>query len=856
MAHGEHSAIDTIRRSLARIGYGPALVRQGYEFADFLSPGSPSPIRVAELAAFFQTPTSYRNACLAVVSPNGLDGAPLVAQYRALGAPMVFELAPNALRRWAMTSQADPRLLDSVEYSNVGNAFDEHRLDWGPDSILRAKGLGGQSEPTQLDFFDLGLLPLLQREVQSKLDRVLQSAIRAAMFAYDPNGKLSDSDFRALYRLIFRLVAGKLHSDRRSTNNYGQLTNADTVLAFIDDFYFKNTKPVYVLTQRDVPSIAWDVIARSFDFGNLSVDALSYVYENTLVTKETRKTYGTHGTPSSVAEFIVRHLPFEKLDVTKRKVFEPFSGHAVFLVAAMQRMKDLLGTSMASSERHDYFTASLTAMETESFAREVAWLSLVLADYPNPDNWRITEGDVFESQDFPMLLKNANIVLCNPPFELFNDAERRRYSSSHPLVSPRKPVEALARVLEYAPDLLGFVLPRIFVDGREFRPLREKINRVYGEVQVVTLPDRVFRHSDAESVLLMASERGASQLFSLTSGGVFERDLKRFLETGKVSYQSTKTCDREQTQPGDMLWLPDLDEVWERLRKLKPLSSCVKMIHRGVQFNQPIHGTDGEIKEHLISAFPVTSRHKRGLYRVPSDVEPFILPPTVYLNLDPQVMRLSGIAKLPWDAPKVAVNAHRLSRGPWPVVAVVDNIGLALYQNYIGIWPFPDVPLDFIAAILNSPVANAYVASHEGKRDVQVRTLESLPFPTVREADTEAVTSLVAKYRKARESWLHGSDENGALNCANLLSQIDARILDLYGLPPRLERELLNRFSKTRRPGGVPFDGYFPEDFKPYISWSLYLSSEYRDSRVSETLKRLRPIHDAHLAELLKDVGL
>jgi len=843
---------------LGQIGYGPDLIRENYEFTDFLA--EPSPLRVAALAAFFQEPTSYRNACFGVVVPNHESGAPLVSQYRSLGAPMILELTPNGMRRWAMTSQSEPKLLDSTEFPSIERYFNERKDEWAPDAMLRAKGLGPRQDVMQLDFFDFGFLPLLQREVQRKLDTLLRAAIQSAIYTHKAKGELDQPDYPPLFRLIFRLLAGKLHADRGTTGNYRHFRDAEEVLSFIHNFYFKEAEPVAVLTRPDVTNAAWESINGGLHFQNLSVDVLSYVYENTLVTPQTRKTYGTHGTPANIAEFLVRRLPFETLAPPDRTVFEPFAGHAVFLVAAMQRMKDLMGNSMSPSERHRYFTKTLSGLELDAFAREVSWLSLVLADYPNPDGWDLAQGDAFESPSFDLMAKRSNIILCNPPFALFTAEERARYSKSHALTSPHKPVEVLARVLENPPVLLGFVLPRIFVDGRGYRPLREKLNTLYDEVQVVTLPDKVFRHSATEAALLIASGRTNSPSMHLTCSGVYDRDLARFKDTGEVSYQTVKLVARASSLPGDALWLPNLNEIWERLDSLRPLSDVARMIHGGVQFNQPLKdpNTPGKVNTLLVADDLITPFHVKGLYRVPSDVEPFIAPPHVYLNLNPDIMRSPGIGGLPWGEPKIMVNAHRKSRGPWAIVALLDHEGLALYENYIGIWAHPGTPLEFLAAVLNSPLANAYVASHEGKRDVGVQTLKNLPFPKATAREVQAVVALVDKYVRLRRGWIAGQELQGeaALACFRLLCELDAAVLDLYRLPSRLERRVLDEFSNWSRPGPVNFVGYFPPEFKPYIPWSLYISKDYEESRASKTLSRLRPINDEEIAEALRDVGL
>jgi len=77
------------------------------------------------------------------------------------------------------------------------------------------------------------------------------------------------------------------------------------------------------------------------------------------------------------------------------------------------------------------------------------------------------------------------------------------------------------------------------------------------------------------------------------------------------------------------------------------------------------------------------------------------------------------------------------------------------------------------------------------------------------------------------------------------LQHVDAEILRLYDLPPRLERQLLDLFSGFRR-RGVPFNfsRYFPEDFKPYFPLHVYLSEEYQRSTAGALRKRYKPVTD------------
>ena len=128
---------------------------------------------------------------------------------------------------------------------------------------------------------------------------------------------------------------------------------------------------------------------------------------------------------------------------------------------------------MTPAERHYYFVNHLVGIESDPFGVEISNLALTLADFPNSDGWCVVEADVFRDPTFEPLLRKARVVFCNPPFEDFSLKERERYSVS----SIQKPAELLNRVLDdlHPSGVLGFVMPRKFVDGRAYTHLRGRL---------------------------------------------------------------------------------------------------------------------------------------------------------------------------------------------------------------------------------------------------------------------------------------------------------------------------------------------------------------------------------------------
>jgi hypothetical protein len=192
---------------------------------------------------------------------------------------------------------------------------------------------------------------------------------------------------------------------------------------------------------------------------------------------------------------------------------------------------------------------------------------------------------------------------------------------------------------------------------------------------------------------------------------------------------------------------------------------------------------------------------------------------------------------LPWGEPKVIFTKTARSRAHWRISAFPDQQGICCYQTYIAAWPksseYDEV---ILAAILNSPLANAFVATHEGKTDITMETLRRIPVPRFDEPQRERLRLLVSRYQQALLPFSNTSD-----NAERLLKEIDALVLDGYFIPPMLERQLLDFFGGQgqERPVSHPFGDYFPEDCDVYFSLSDYLSPEFSAATTGALLKRI-----------------
>lgn len=772
--------LQVAHESLRAGNYPENLIYRNWHFADIFAHDSPS--RTVPLVAFGQDPPSYRSACWAVTIGSSQD----IQHLRALGAPQVLQLDTELATRWKVHAEGDPERQDQFAIERMVEVFSEQRDDWGPRTVLRLKGATIDLTPHQLSFYDLGLIPAIDSVVFDKLDRVLRNALGKARAIFSEQHDES-LDEQQLVRLVFRFLAAKVFADR----GHPEIVIGDdpeSALSLSKAIYGSDEALEPMLVDPLTQGVVWHEINSVFNLQNISVEALAHVYENTLVTSQQRHIAGTHATPPAIAEYIVRRLPIESIAERERHFFEPFAGHSVFLIAAMGRLRELLSSDFTPKQRHNYFRQSLTGMESDLFALEVGRLSLILADYPNANSWNLWSDDVFSSPRTQDLIRSSSIVLCNPPFEWLDKSRRSNYG---PSMIAHPPGEILNRVLADPPALLGFVLPWSFVEGQSFRDIRRKLVETYGQIEIVGLPDSVFRHSQVEPVLLLAYDKGNTPTI-LHCAEVQKQDYSQFIRTWEPSWKTETSI--TPSRAGRALWHHPLDRVFEQLDHLPQLGD-IASIHRGIEYRVSFRTHSNE----LVRTSP-SPGFARGLLSVRHGFEPYFSEGHVYLNVDPDLMLYKSYEN-PWHRPKVIVNAARISRGPWKVSASPDRTGLVCYQRFHGVWPTDVVSVETLSSVLNGPVANAYLSMAKGSRDVTISRLKQIPIPIFSSKLNDQITALVSNYQDLRsklapDNW----DLQIVKQCEDILAEIDTAVLNAYEFPTPLKLQVLSALEAHPSP--------------------------------------------------------
>lgn len=788
-----------LRTSLTRLGYRAADVFQGFRFAAVDLPARP--VREVDAAAFLDGPASYRTAALGIVRTAVNETArETVEATRSLGAPFLVVIEGDEASMWTYTASGATQL-GSTPASEWQTLLAD-RAKFGPGPIRQIKALQVREDASSTGLlFDPRTLYAIQANTQLALDDMLRQFLSHFDGEKVATGQLSlQAHYEVLFPLVFRLLAGKILIDREDSRVAS--INADDprqVVATVESLYsLPSQRLQWTKTRVTQLAAAWLTLREGLYVRNVAADDLAFVYENTLITPETRKAFGTHSTPYSAADYVIRSLRLPEGNAAAQlRVYEPFAGACVFLTAALRRFKELFPQSWSVVKVHEHLVNHFVASEIDPFACEIARLALILADYPNHNGWRITQEDLFNTDRLAERVSQCDVLLCNPPFEDFDE----------PLsgLSVHKPIVLLDAIVKTPPSFVGVVMPSGFSSHKVYREHIRRICEIYGDVEVMQLPEGVFRHASIGAEILIAQCRhdedvqrvDARDETTLRKSVVQRADWPRFTQTLQTSNSDMVQVD-PRTSPG-LVALRPLRRIWDYLAESPVLGSVAEM-HRGLEW------TTDQSEASRTKAAP---GFRRGLHRSGESLAQFEVKQVVYLDARASNLR-GGAINYPWASPKLIANAIRTSRGPWRLAATVDTDGLLVSQQFYGIWlresQEPSLSLLELCAVLNSPVANAFSFAHDEQKHLRKETLQKLPLPSAH--ISREVESLIGEYVSACEGDDGPLFSSRPKSAQDLLMEIDALVLRAYDLPPRLERELLRFMGDGQRPSRMTFGGY------------------------------------------------
>jgi hypothetical protein len=846
-----HSAV-TLRPLLEECGYSNGRLATEFAVGDTKYP----------LVGFASKPWDFDSACVAVVQTTA-DPEEAVRGCRQLGAPVVWVLHDGTVDWWVQQSTT-PRRFDTRAFNQFASLVRTHRSDLKPESVYRAKVLGRLpgARQLQLDFVDVSLMPLLRAEAGEKLGQLVENMTRTTLHELGRSNP-GKTTLRNVFTCVFRLLAGKILKDK-NVGDFGRLDLRDpaSVLHAVAQHYNTESATAKVETVlsrewRAALEPASELVSTFPNVRVVSPESLAYVYEHTLVNKDLRKKLGIHATPPYLVDYIVWQLYNWVREIPKenRHVFEPACGHAPFLLAAM-RMLRLEMQGEAGQRIHNYLKAHIHGVEMDDFAREIARLSLTLADIPNPNGWDLKAGDMYISNVLEEEASRCRIMLANPPYEKFTQSQRAAYAKMKMEVDANtKACEMLCRTIPHLPTdaCFGVVVPQGLLHSKEARHLRRMILSHFELSEIDVFGDKLFEKSDHEvAVLIGRRKRGETPSGRLWFRRIQNADIAAFRDRFAFSSEELVDVSLFATTQSSDLRLPELNAVWQHLSTYPALGEIATLgqglFHKGKAL-PPGSWTTRE---------PAAAGDVRGYSNVPEDLTIYGLPKEVGVNISPSVVD-RAVAGFPTNKPQVILNYAPVSREAWRLKAILDEEGHAITSRFVAVRSMkPEVTALYLWAILNSPVANAYAFCHSSsKRDILVGTMRKMPVPRWSATRAAHIEQAAMRYRALTAS--PGQLFNAAATPEGIkqaLLEMDAAVLSAYDLPARLERQLLDFFSGVERKGvGCPFDGYFPPDFKSIVPLHKYVSSGYRGSTIDQVAKRMEPGKSEHVLASLRSAA-
>ncbi|MHC4475194.1 MAG: N-6 DNA methylase [Planctomycetota bacterium] len=781
-----------------------------------------------------------------------------VNQYRGLGAPVAFVCCREAVQWWNIGTGGAKRE-ETISDNKLKHFFATHKKDFAPERIWRAKNLGKLVKTQQLTFVDGGFPLFLEHEMGERLGVLMKRVISSLQEGFTKKQLEKASTQRWIFQAGFWVLCAKILKDKGVRNFAGlRIDDIDAVLEAVRTHYGA-TEQVRIegKAQRRALEEAANKIAQFASLSNLTTEAFGYMYENVLVDKRLRSALGIHGTPFYLVDYVVWQLwPWiEEIPEEKRVVLEPACGHGPFLTAAMRLLRFLYKGPEGGF--HRYAKKNLIGIEVDSFAREIARLSFTIADVPNPNGWRIEEGDIYRRDVLSKKAKNATILLCNPPFEAFAPDEQKAYErEGQQLRCFNKAAEMLWRTLPHMPEgsVFGTILPRGFLNRTDLAELREMILSDFELHQICLLPKKVFRHANHESVVLSGRKRTArAQKNGIGKNRVLCRQVpKEGLERFQKKYEGR---DRYVLQSKFVesrafdFGVRELDDVWDYCERNFPKLGSISEGGQGLIYKG---------KKDLAKGAKTFDKEKfgggvKGYALFNRGIPLHGLPEEYWMNLAPEVIR-RPMWGLETGRAQILMNYAPVSSDPWRLKALIDREGRPVRDRFLVFrvtsrhWS-----LNTLWGILNSPLTNAFIYEHTTDRDISAGTARQIPVPGCSKQSLERLESLVAEYfalmgKKDSEFGIDVSDK-----AKHLLLSIDAEVMRSYDLAPKMEKRILDLFQGVQRRGvDFEFKGYYPEGFESAIPLHEYLSEEYQRSTVSFVSKWVEEVRSPEVIKALE----
>jgi len=292
-----------------------------------------------------------------------------------------------------------------------------------------------------------------------------------------------------------------------------------------------------------------------------------------------------------------------------------------------------------------------------------------------------------------------------------------------------------------------------------------------------------------------------------------------------------------------------LKAIWDYCKEY-PKFRNVTEIGRGIEYKTFKKSVKKEEFKGAVKGFGRFEKRINGK----KDISITDVPDYSWLSLEPKdIQNPRSGTKI--GLPQVLANRQRSGADIWRIKGLIDFSGCPSTDSFLVIRPNQQLSLSLyvIFALINSPYTSAYMFDNCLGRNNLEGILGEMPVP-FKSQDLSKLETLAKKYFEFDRAAFSLKDEQELKQKKKkCLLEIDAEILRLYDLPPRLEKLLLDCFEGVQRKGvAFKFERYYPAGLDSYIPLSVFISEEFKTSTVENITKWVEENRTPAVIEALK----
>lgn len=767
---------------------------------------------ILDTAAFYDSREQNWNTISLAAQLNRLDlvrdkkrGADAARRiFEETASPCVLFAGNGTADLWLRCWEEPSPVKDiSFEPQQLRKAFDQHRRDLERDALAALRG----GHRYLFDGFHLAR----RDELATFLNRGIT---KATWFGHKVRRPLDEDSGKALSRVAIGLLAARVLEDKGNLGAGGdQSTDARQLLQEANrrmNGFFRH------VIETDLARLDGTISARFVDemllrimahltgpacFSMVTAEMLGDLYENVL--RAQRKSgkdlelNGVHYTPLALTRNVLHRIPVEELNPSRRRALDIACGSGTFLLAATERLREAFDANEADAEITvlEHLRQRVIGNDQDGIALHVASLTYLLEhviqtgdpqSVPSPRLW---EGDALGLTSARFGAYLPSIVVGNPPFGMATDGEQLANKFL------RKAMELLR-----PGGFLGMIMPGAFLKMKArggTANVRRQLLETCDLLEVWELPlGAVGLSARQETCAVIARKRdlngprSSSVLFKLTySRGrdavrglqQFARSTWTFMSTGLPGRPTVPWTSDETSR----IIASPLDRIWEKVNSAETIGSFCDQTE-GIKTSL---STTSFSSQELARYVPYLRTQER--------LSPYFLVEADWRNdpdadhdyVDPSTAPRSREGRQPLlRGPKLVVtsNTNRNSRSQLKVA--FDDAGVFPEHNFKCLalredrsrmteWARTLVAREgdrsvllWLAAVLNNPLAHAWVATYSPPRSTSIHVFMSLPVPSTYDP---VIPELVSQTRE------HGRLTGDFLR---LTSEINSAVLRSYGL--------------------------------------------------------------------------